>query len=48
MTENRYIVKVSADGRVEREPFDAADSLGQIQRAVSGYIKRVLIPIVRK
>lgn len=42
-----YIVKVAADGRVEREPFDADDSLGQLQRAVGGYIERVPIPMVR-
>lgn len=48
MTINRYIVKVSADGRVEREQFDAADSLGQLQRAVGGYIERVSIPMVRR
>lgn len=43
-----YIIKVSADGRVEREPFDAADNLGQLQRAVGGYIERVPIPMVRR
>ena len=42
-----YIVKVSADGRVEREPFDAADSLSQLQRAVGGYIERVSVELGR-
>lgn len=39
--EKTYILKVGTDGRVEREPFDAGDSLGQLQRAVGGYIERV-------
>jgi hypothetical protein len=46
--ETTYILKVSADGRVEREPFDAADALGQLQREVGGYIERVPIPMVRR
>lgn len=45
--EKRYILKVSADGRVEREPFDSAGGLGQLQRSVGGYIERVPIPMVR-
>jgi hypothetical protein len=41
-----YIVKVAADGRVEREEFDRADPLGQLQGAVGGYIERVPVPMV--
>lgn len=44
--ETTYILKVSEDGRVEREPFDAADALGQLQMAVGGYIERVPVHIL--
>ena len=37
----KYVLKVSPDGRVEREEFDAADPLGQLQRAVGWWIERV-------
>lgn len=45
--EKKYVLKVAADGRVEREPFDAEDSLGQLQRAVGGYIERVPLELQR-
>lgn len=36
-----YIVKLAAEGSVlRREPFDKANSLKQLQRAVGGYIER--------
>ena len=38
-----YIVKVSTEGIVTRESFNAADSLKQLQTAVGGYIE--LVPI---
>ena len=41
--EQTYIVKVSTEGIVTREPFNAADSLKQLQTAVGGYIE--LVPI---
>ena len=41
--EQTYIVKVSTEGIVTREPFNAADSLKQLQTAVGGHIE--LVPI---
>ena len=46
MKAKTYIVKVAADGTVAREEFNHADPLGQLQRAVGGYIERVPVPMV--
>lgn len=36
-----YIVKVKTDLTIEKEEFNAEDSLTQLQEAVGGYIERV-------
>ena len=41
-----YIVKVSTEGIVTREPFYADDSLAQLRAAVRGYIERVPVLMV--
>jgi hypothetical protein len=38
-----FVLIVEATGRMRREPFDAKDSLSQLQRGVGGYIERLPI-----
>ncbi len=39
-----YLLKISRHGVIRREAFKPDDSLGQLQRAVGGWIERVEIP----